>query len=142
MDERIIIEGIGANTRVELSESLTGTRTQGIESFMMTLTTEGMQITRRVHLCSVYEVQGLADFFSGLAQGGKFAASGKTWETIEEDFKLSCKCDRQGRFLLTFDIRTVSFPSGYPSWTLRFTIELEPGQMASLGSGVRDFCRL
>ena len=142
MSETFIIEGSNGKASVTFRDSAMGTRTQGIESFVLTLTTEELQIKRRVNLCAAYEVHGLADFFSGLAQGGKAVVSERLWETIEGDLKLTCKCDRQTRVLMTFELRSVSFPAGYPSWTLKLTIALGAGQMASLESGIKEFCRL
>lgn len=129
----MIIKCSKSDSVLEFSEKEGLSRSAGRESFRVTIRSKHLYSFTDVYIFDPYDFN-LVRFFQDLAENWKGFKGEKKWNSLEDEFRLTCTSDNLGHFALEIVIRDFE--------DLRCaikTIYLESGQLEEIALEVRKF---
>jgi len=134
MEQELTIKSSRNAGRLKLSESNEAGSGRSAEYLRVSL--EDHQMSASCSRVYLYERHGLAAFFVDLASQWKGWAGEKKWNSVEDDFGLSCTSDGLGHVALR-----VKLKSGLDDddWFVQTVIYIDSGQLEELAVNVKAF---
>ena len=133
----MLIRGDANGASIELSEQNGLRKTDGSEYYRVTLRENQFEVSSLVYAFDPKD-DGLAKFFTGLANDWKGWDGSREWSSLEGEFQLECEHDRVGHVVIRATLH--SNPYGY-GWTGQIRFEITPGELEAVSAEVAQFFR-
>jgi hypothetical protein len=106
-----------------------------LEYFTATVMCNGLQATSKVY---AFMSQGLAELLKQLAAEWKGWSGIRSWESLENDLKLSFSHDGLGHVTIVVELSSESLHK----WTVRVKTSIDAGELEALARQAKNFLRV